>query len=63
MLEERVNNDPRGDMDAWLALIAETRRRNVIQDTRAVYERFLQVFPQSVSQRQPVLDRCTRANA
>jgi cleavage stimulation factor subunit 3 len=49
MLEDRVNNDPRGDMDAWLALIAETRRRNVIQDTRAVYERFLQVFPQSVS--------------
>ncbi|KAI1878540.1 uncharacterized protein JN550_000722 [Neoarthrinium moseri] len=47
LLEERLKNDPRGDMDAWLALIDETRRRNMIQDSRAVYERFLQAFPQS----------------
>lgn len=48
ILEERVKNDPRGDMDAWLALIDETRRHNVVQSSRSVYERFLQTFPQSV---------------
>ncbi|KAI0129178.1 hypothetical protein BJ170DRAFT_707338 [Xylariales sp. AK1849] len=47
ILEDRVINDPRGDLDAWLALIEEHRKRNMIQDTRAVYERFLQVFPQA----------------
>ncbi|KAH6653827.1 hypothetical protein BKA67DRAFT_517316 [Truncatella angustata] len=47
ILEDRLKNDPRGDMDAWLALIEETRRRNVIQDSRSVYERFLENFPQS----------------
>ncbi|KAI4596998.1 mRNA 3'-end-processing protein rna14 [Pestalotiopsis sp. 9143b] len=47
ILEERVKNDPRGDMDAWLALIEETRRHNVVQSSRSVYERFLQTFPQS----------------
>ncbi|ORY58753.1 uncharacterized protein BCR38DRAFT_352545 [Pseudomassariella vexata] len=47
ILEDRVNNDPRGDMDAWLSLIEEHRRRNMILETRAVYERFLKVFPQS----------------
>lgn len=47
-LEDRVKNDPRGDMDAWLGLIEETRRRNVVQGSRSVYERFLQNFPQSV---------------
>lgn len=49
ILEDRVNNDPRGDMDAWLALIEETRKRSVIQNSRSVYERFLEIFPQSVS--------------
>ncbi|KAF3012959.1 mRNA 3'-end-processing protein rna14 [Neopestalotiopsis sp. 37M] len=47
ILEERVKKDPRGDMDAWLALIEETRRQNVVQNSRSVYERFLQAFPQS----------------
>ncbi|KAK8002039.1 cleavage polyadenylation factor subunit RNA14 [Apiospora marii] len=47
ILEDRIKDDPRGDMDAWLALIEEHRRRNMIQDIRAVYERFLKVFPQS----------------
>lgn len=49
VLEDRIRDDPRGDMDAWLSLIEEYRRRNVIQDIRAIYERFLKVFPQSVS--------------
>lgn len=48
-LEERTKDDPRGAMDAWLDLIAELRSRNNIEDTRKVYERFLAVFPQSVS--------------
>lgn len=47
-LEDRIKHDPRGGMDAWLALIDETRRRNVVQDSRSIYERFLQNFPQSV---------------
>ncbi|KAK8135461.1 hypothetical protein PG984_003401 [Apiospora sp. TS-2023a] len=47
ILEDRIKDDPRGDMDAWLALIEEYRRRNMIQDIRSVYERFFEVFPQS----------------
>jgi cleavage stimulation factor subunit 3 len=48
-LEDRVRNDPRGAMDAWLALIAEHRSKNDIEQSRQVYERFLAVFPQAVS--------------
>lgn len=48
-LEERTKDDPRGAMDAWMDLIAELRARNNIEDIRKVYERFLAVFPQSVS--------------
>lgn len=48
-LEARVKDDPRGELDAWLALIDEHRKRNMIPETRAVYERFFAVFPQSVS--------------
>jgi len=49
LLEARVREDPRGALDAWLALVAEHRRRNKIDDARAVYNRLLEVFPQSVS--------------
>ncbi|KAB8292902.1 hypothetical protein EYC80_007267 [Monilinia laxa] len=45
MLEDRVKEDPRGDMEAWLSLIGEHRKRNKLDDARAVYERFLKVFP------------------
>lgn len=48
-LEERIKQDPRAAMDAWLDLIAELRRRNDPEALRGVYERFLAVFPQSVS--------------
>lgn len=48
-LEERIKQDPRAAMDAWLDLIAELRRRNDIDALRGVYDRFLVVFPQSVS--------------
>lgn len=49
ILEDRIKEDPRGDMDAWLALIDEQKKRHKIEDARAVYERFLKVFPQAVS--------------
>lgn len=44
LLEDRIKEDPRGDMDAWLALISEHRKRNKIDDARAVYERFFSCF-------------------
>ncbi|KAF8860681.1 hypothetical protein BDZ45DRAFT_587955 [Acephala macrosclerotiorum] len=47
ILEDRIKEDPRGDLDAWLALIDEHRRRNKFEDARAVYERFFVVFPQA----------------
>ncbi|KAI0377244.1 hypothetical protein F5Y04DRAFT_190572 [Hypomontagnella monticulosa] len=47
ILEDRIKEDPRGDLEAWLALIDEQKRRHNIEDTRAVYERFLKVFPQA----------------
>ncbi len=48
-LENRVRDDPRGAMDAWLALIAEYRSRGDVAQTRQIYDRFLAVFPQAVS--------------
>lgn len=48
-LESRVRDDPRGAMDAWLALIQEYRSRNEVETSRKVYDRFLQIFPQAVS--------------
>ncbi|KAI5917413.1 hypothetical protein F4810DRAFT_46450 [Camillea tinctor] len=47
ILEDRVKEDPRGDIDAWLALIDEQKRRHKIDDSRAAYERFLKIFPQT----------------
>lgn len=48
-IEGRIKQDPRAAMDAWLELIAELRRRNDVDALRDVYERFLAIFPQSVS--------------
>ncbi|KAL5357880.1 hypothetical protein BJX96DRAFT_145437 [Aspergillus floccosus] len=50
MLEDRVQEDPRGDMAAWIELINEHRSRNRIDNARDVYERFLKVFPFSAEQ-------------
>lgn len=47
--EDRIKEDPKGDVEAWLALIDEHRSRNKLDDARAVYERFFKVFPQAVS--------------
>lgn len=47
--EDRIKEDPRGAIDAWVSLISEYRRRNKLDDARRVYERFFEVFPTAVS--------------
>jgi cleavage stimulation factor subunit 3 len=49
ILEDRIAEDPRGDVDAWLSLIAEYRSKNKLDDARKAYERFFKVFPSAVS--------------
>lgn len=49
ILEDRIQEDPRGDTDAWMELINEHRNRNKIESAREVYERFFKVFPSAVS--------------
>lgn len=49
ILEDRIKEDPRGDLEAWQNLIGEHRKRGKIEDARKVYERFLVVFPSAVS--------------
>ena len=48
MLEDRIKEDPRGDIEAWLGLIEEQKKRAKLEDARSVYERFLVVFPFAV---------------
>ena len=48
ILEDRIQADPRGDLDAWLTLISEHRQRGKLNDARKVYERFFEVFPSAV---------------
>ncbi|KAF2087203.1 Suf-domain-containing protein [Saccharata proteae CBS 121410] len=50
MLEDRIAEDPRGDIDAWLSLISEHRRKDKLEDARAVYVRFFKVFPSAAEQ-------------
>ncbi|KAJ9647234.1 mRNA 3'-end-processing protein rna14 [Coniosporium tulheliwenetii] len=45
IFEDRIAEDPRGDVEAWLGLINEHRKRNKLDDARAAYERFFKVFP------------------
>jgi cleavage stimulation factor subunit 3 len=49
MLEDRIREDPRGDIPAWLELIAEHRSRSRLDSARDTYERFLKLFPMAVS--------------
>ena len=49
LLEDRIADDPRGDIEAWLGLIEEHRRRHKHDDARAAFERFFKVFPSAVS--------------
>ncbi|KAL8710466.1 MAG: hypothetical protein Q9220_004898 [cf. Caloplaca sp. 1 TL-2023] len=50
ILEDRIQEDPRGDMDAWLSLIGEYRKRSKYQEVRATYVRFFVVFPAAAAQ-------------
>ncbi|KAI1173088.1 hypothetical protein F4777DRAFT_559170 [Nemania sp. FL0916] len=47
MLEDRIKEDPKGDMEAWFALIEEQKRRHKIEDARRTYERLLEIIPQA----------------
>jgi cleavage stimulation factor subunit 3 len=49
ILEDRIKEDPRGDMAAWLELIDELKRRNKKEDVRRTYDNFFKVFPLAVS--------------
>lgn len=48
ILEDRIKEDTRGDMQAWLHLINEHKKRGKMDGARSVYERFLAVFPSAV---------------
>lgn len=48
ILEDRIKDDPKGDMEAWLSLITEYRSRHKLEEARDAYERFLKAFPQAV---------------
>ncbi|KAJ5674104.1 RNA-processing protein HAT helix [Penicillium macrosclerotiorum] len=50
ILQDRVDEDPRGDIPAWLELISEHRSRNRLDSAREVYERFLKLFPDAADQ-------------
>ena len=56
ILEDRIAEDPRGDIEAWLSLIEEHHRRHKHDDARAVFERFLKLFPTAVSMHAEVID-------
>lgn len=48
-LEDRIAKDPRGDVNAWLELIHEHRQKNRLDDARAVFKRYFDIFPSAVS--------------
>lgn len=48
-LEDRISEDPRGDVEAWLALINEHQKKGKFDEAREAYERFLQIWPSAVS--------------
>jgi cleavage stimulation factor subunit 3 len=50
IFEDRIADDPRGDIEAWLSLIEEHRRRHKFDDARAVYDRFFNTFPSFVGE-------------
>jgi cleavage stimulation factor subunit 3 len=49
ILEDRIAEDPRGDIEAWLSLIDEHRRRHKTDEARSAFDRFLKIFPTAVS--------------
>lgn len=51
IFEHRIKQDPQGDIDAWLGLVAHHRLKQRYDEARKVYTRFFQVFPTAVSKR------------
>ena len=49
LLEDRIKEDSRGDLEAWLSLISGHKRLNKLGEARVVYERFFRIFPTAVS--------------
>lgn len=49
ILEDRIKDDPRGDIPAWLELIEELKSRNKTDEVRQTYNRFFEIFPLAVS--------------
>lgn len=47
--EDRIKDDPKGDVDAWMGLIGHYRSKNKYEEARMVYTRFFEVFPTAVS--------------
>lgn len=48
ILNDRIQEDPRGDIEAWLSLIEEQRKRHKYDEAREVFNRFLEQFPTAV---------------
>lgn len=48
IFEDRIAEDPRGDIEAWLNLIDEHRKRHKYVEARAAYDEFFKVFPNAV---------------
>jgi|SRR5690242_5288886 len=48
ILNDRIQEDPRGDIEAWLSLIEEQRKRHKYDEARDVYNRFLEQIPTAV---------------
>jgi hypothetical protein len=48
ILEDRIKDDPRGDVLAWLELIDELKRRNKQDEVRRLYDKYFEVFPLAV---------------
>jgi cleavage stimulation factor subunit 3 len=49
ILEDRIEEDPRGDTEAYLELINELKSRNKEAEVRKVYDNYLTKFPLDVS--------------
>jgi cleavage stimulation factor subunit 3 len=49
ILEARIQEDPRGDVEAWLTLLHEHQSHDRFDHVRNVYNRFFQYFPTAVS--------------
>lgn len=60
ILKDRIEEDPRGDFEAWVELIEELKSRNKQDDVRKTYEDLLKVFPICVRFLKIFLDKVLR---